>query len=185
MARLRNVFTILIVLIHLCGWTQKTPSVPAPSDPKSQKKKFNLSERLVYGGNFSLNVGTVTLIQVAPQIGLKLKENWTAGVGGNFIYFQQTGYRANVIKGASLWSRYFVSDNLFLYTEGENINREIYDPRKGYYNRNIPVWFVGGGYYNGSRDGFGMSVMLLYDLIDNIYSPYINPVIRVSGLFGF
>lgn len=101
------------------------------------------------------------------------------------MYIKTQGFRAQSMYGWSVWGRQFVTNNIFTMIEFEQLNREVFDPRNGFSRRNVPMLFVGGGIFTGQRQGFGMSLQIMYDLIGDPYSPYINPVIRVGGAFGF
>lgn len=175
----------VFVLVALQGWTQRTPGYNAPSAPRSEKEsqKMTFRERLVFGGGMGASFGLITFVQIAPQVGIRTTKNWINGVGVNYMYFSQNG-NSQSIYGGSVWSRYFVSQNLFLGSEFEVLNREVFSRDIGIHRRNIPILMVGGGYFTGGR-GLGLGIQLYYDLIGDPWSPYRNPIVRAGVLMGF
>lgn len=158
-------------------------SVSTGSEKK--KKPFKLSERLVFAGNMGLSFGNFTYVQASPMVGVKLRPNLTCGVGLDYAFIGAQGYRSQNLYGGNLWSRYFITDNIFLTTQYQALNRELYTPRDGYYRANVNMFFVGGGIFVGDRDGVGATITGMYDVIEDPNSPFSNPVIRIGTAFGF
>jgi hypothetical protein len=142
-----------------------------------KKDKNPLHNRWVWGGNLGGFVGEVSFVQVSPMLGYRLTENFTSGVGLNYILATSQGLTMNVV-GGSVWSRYKVFSNLYLHSEFEQL--QISAKVLGFeaYRANAPVFMLGGGYLQGN---FGVTI--LYDFIQDPDSPYQTPVIRIGGLF--
>lgn len=151
-----------------------------------------LKDRLFVGGDLGLNLGTITFIRLAPIVGVNFSDEFSAGIGPSYQYFQDKRYTPDFqtsIYGGTIFGRYFFLENVFAHSQFELVNLERFaiDPTSTevYSDRvNVPVWFVGGGY--GERAGnTGFFVMVLYDLIQDIYSPYPSDiVVRVGVNFG-
>ena len=182
--------TLFSLIIFLAGLTllhgQKTDEDYTP-DPSSsaQKNKPRFIDRIVIGGNLGASFGTFTFVQIAPQVGYRVTEKWTTGVGANYMYFSSPGYVGQAIYGGSVWSNYVITGGLFATTTYEVLNRNVYEPPLGLHRRNVNVWLVGAGYYSGGESGLGIGIQILYDLIGDPWSPYQNPQIRGGLLFGF
>jgi len=175
---------LLFTLLTLLGSAQRTEddyrsSAPASAQPKP---KVPFRDRLTFGGGLGASFGIITFIQIAPQVGYRTTERWVNGIGVNYMYFNTQG-RSQSIYGASVWSRFFVADGLFLTTEYEMLNREAFTPELGFQRRNVPIWLVGGGYFTGGK-ALRVGIQLLYDLIGDPLSPYGNPVIRGGMMIG-
>lgn len=153
------------------------------SAPTKKKDARTFRERLVFGGGLGVGFGSQTSIQIAPQIGYRTTDRWINGVGINYMYFNANGFSQSIY-GAGVWSRFFVLDGIFLATEFESLNREVYTPQQGVYRRNVPIWLVGAGYFSGG-DGLGVGIQLLYDLIGDPWSPYQSPIVRGGLMLGF
>jgi hypothetical protein len=162
---------------------QKEDYVPERS--KEKEKEWNWKERLVLGGNIGAAFGTITFVQINPQVGLRFTDDLTAGVSANYMYFSQRGFKGQSIMGGGVWARQFVYDFLFVSSEFEVLSLQTYNARGLAQRTTVPVWFVGGGIFQGVRGGFGFTLMAMWDVIDDPNSPYINPIIRVGGGFGF
>lgn len=171
--------SILILSINLDSQAQRF------IDPEENPP---LRERMYYGGNFSLQFGAVTFIDISPLAGAMITERYSAGVGATYQYinfrFHGTGGRS--VYGGRVFNRYNITQNFFGHAELETLNAEYFNVRQDRFERAwIPGAFVGGGYFSpaGARGGF--NIMILYNLMyDNLRSPYDQPyVIRVGFVF--
>jgi hypothetical protein len=150
-------------------------SKKAKNEKEEEKGKFK--DKLTFGGNIGAFFGTNTFINVNPLVGYKVTEKWVAGLGVNYIYYNNIGFQGSLL-GKSIWSRYYLLENIFAHTEFEAI-RYTQSSLAELNKRNVNVALVGLGYQSNY---FGISVM--YDLIQDPYSPYSSPLIRVGGMFG-
>ncbi|MDF2158687.1 hypothetical protein [Algoriphagus sp. CAU 1675] len=145
----------------------------------------SLKDRLYYGGNFGMQFGTITLVDISPLVGVMITPRFSSGLGFTYQYFNDRRYMGGVTSsyGGRIFSRYNVLPNIFLQGEFESINFENYNLVTDRFER---IWsnalFVGGGYFApfGSRGGANFT--FLYNLRhDNRRSPYGEPyVIRVG-----
>jgi hypothetical protein len=62
---------------------------------------------------------------------------------------------------------------------------EIYDFYYYQGRKTIPSLLLGAGYRMPMGDRASMSFLLLFDVIEDRYSPYINPIIEIGFGFGF
>jgi long-subunit fatty acid transport protein len=154
-----------------------------PPIPKKDKAPFWSWEKVYTGGGLGLQFGTVTLINVAPDIGYKITERYSAGVGLRYMYFADKRYippYEQNIYGGSVFNRFIVTNFFFLHGEYEVLN--------GPWNRSFPdqrfnlnnIW-VGGGLSQGSGNA-SIHIMVLWNLNDEHYVP--NPQIRMGVSVG-
>lgn len=157
-----------------------------------QKPKVPFKDRIFVGGNFGLTFGTVTNIEIAPQVGYLLKPNWSAGLGIRYSYYQDNyyvpPYKTNIY-GGLLFSRYVIYKGLFLEGDFEANNFDVYevDPYGNYrtHRQWVPSFLMGGGYSQSMGGNSAFFISVLYDVLQNRYSPYYGvPVIRVGFGFG-
>jgi hypothetical protein len=171
--------SLLLVAISL----QLTYAQPArPADPKPP-----LKDRLYTGGIIGLQFGTVTFIELAPIIGYMVTPKLSAGVGLKYMYYKETAYGttySNSSYGGSIFSRYFLLENLFAHVETEVLNLEVQE-FYGSRRMNITSVFLGGGYRQMLGERSGIDLMILANLNESRYSPYPNPVIRIGMGIGF
>lgn len=169
----------------------------AQDTPPGPKKNFG--QRLVFGGGFGAQFGSVTQVNISPIIGYRVTEKLTAGIGITYIYYkyQYLGYNGAIfneqdhIIGGSLWGEYRVIPQAFLHAEYGILNESI--PKQsanGQYlgetmRYNLNSFLVGGGYYQAMGQNAGMQFSLLWDLIEDPWSPYSNPIIRIGFAAGF
>ncbi|MBP7464236.1 MAG: hypothetical protein KA793_07850 [Bacteroidales bacterium] len=155
-------------------------------------------QRIFYGGNFGMNFGTVTVLDISPEIGYRISNRLSAGLGATYIY-----YRDNVSDEVfNIWGlRQFASftlikdfsnilpfgtetGGLLLYGELNSMN--LYN---SFLNPSEPgrYWVVSplaGPAYQlriGARSY--MLIMLLYNFNETTRSPLDNPVFRITLQF--
>jgi hypothetical protein len=162
---------------------------PAPQPLPAVGAGERFRDRLFFGGNFGLQFGTQTIIEVAPIVGYRLTDRLAAGVGGKYIYYRFRSapfeYSTNMY-GGSVFARYNILENLFAYTEYEILNLDAPDPLNPYALRrtNVTSVFVGGGYRQLLGTRSSLNLMLLYNLNESTNSPYQNPILRIGFGFG-
>ncbi len=156
-------------------------------------------DRIVFGGNLGLQFGTSTIIDVSPIIGYKLTPKVLTGIGIKYLYYKtqyQYLYQNVVITqsyssntyGGSLFGRFYVTDNFFAHVEYEVLNMDVPNDLNyyaDYMRSNVTSFFVGGGYSQPLGTNASMGIALLYNLTEEKYTPYPNPIIRVGFGFGF
>lgn len=153
--------------------------------------KESFWDKTYFGGNFGLQFGDQTVIDINPMMGYKLTEKLSVGVTATYIYYRFTNpYFTNVkyssnIYGGSIFSRYYFFENVFGHVEGEVLNLEVPDNfLQRYVRKNIFGFYVGGGYRQPMGERSSLNILLLYNLNEDRNSPYQNPIIRIGFGFG-
>jgi len=174
-----------------------------------KQKGFDAS-RLIFGGGFGFGFGNVTNINIAPAVGYRISDRFSAGIGMGYQYVRvknyypvfdasyNTVYRpftANVYS-PSLWTRYILWNNVFAHIEYEHNFMSF----KEYYNnytvsndiltRNVnysaPSILVGGGIRHPISDRVSIIFQGLYDILPDKNSPYRGTIaFRFGILAGF
>src|SRR4051812_19764764 len=80
---MKNYLLILLVM-GFCSAVSAQYSEP-PRDPEVKSGGLDKS-KLFIGGNFGLNFGNYTLVNVSPQLGYRFNDYFAAGAGVNFLY---------------------------------------------------------------------------------------------------
>lgn len=150
------------------------------------------SKRLVFGGNLGLQFGTVTAIDLSPQIGYKVTDRLTPGIGISYQFYsdnRRVGYEFKThIYGGKTFVSYLLLENVLAHVEYEALSLEsVYfktnyvptDPDR-YWSHNL---FVGGGYSHPIGAKGSIFLLVLYNLNEDINSPYTNPVVRIGFNF--
>jgi hypothetical protein len=175
--------------------------VPVFLYAQREEEELRPIDRLFFGGNFGMQFGTITSIEISPLIGYYITPKFSAGVGARFEYFKDKGYYApyeTTIYGGNIFTRYIIISNLgeglniglntgiFLQAEYEALSLEkaYFEPPYTEDGRFIVhSVLIGGGIIQplGPRSAFLLSV--LYNLNETARSPYSNPIIRVGFTF--
>jgi hypothetical protein len=184
------IFTVLVLSGGLiqAQWEEKPP----------------LRDRIFFGGNFGLQFGTVTNIEISPLAGIYLTPRLAMGPGIRYEYYK-SNYPGFVpyethIYGGTVFARYMVIKNLseavglglnfgiFGHAEYEILSLEsryfeIGAPPDAEGRFNLHSVLLGGGIYQpiGRRAGF--LIMILWNLNETASSPYSNPIFRIGFNF--
>lgn len=159
------------------------------TERKENQSSKNFTDNLFFGGNFGLQFGSQTYIELAPLIGYKITERLSAGLGLKYIYYKikdnysTLNYSTNSYGGGP-FARFTLFEGLFLHGEYEILNLEVPDLYNNLIRENITSVFLGGGYRQMIGDRSSIDFLLLYNINDNRNSPYVNPVIRIGFGFG-
>lgn len=169
----------LLFILFICtvslNFAQEDDYVPEEKEP--------IKDRIRLGGGMSLWFGNETFVFLAPQLSYKVRNNLYAGVGLSYTYYslQSANYSFH-FGGASLFSRYFLFDQLFLHAELETLRGEwdqtIPDPF------NIYNLYGGVGYSQSLGGAASVNMTLLYNFNQGPYSPYQNPQFRLGFNLG-
>lgn len=143
---------------------------------------------IVFGGNFGLQFGTTTVIDISPNIGYQFNKYLLVGSGLSYQYFHTTyqGYSdSRNIFGWRLFAEPSFIQNIVGHVEYEMLNMRVPVYDGGYKREWINSLLVGGGYRLMISETAYSSCTILWNVIDNPNSPYQNPIIRVGFGFGF
>jgi hypothetical protein len=168
------------------------------------EEKPSLRDRIFFGGNFGLQFGTVTNIEISPLAGIYLTPRLAVGPGIRYEYFK-SNYPGYVpydthIYGGTVFARYMVirdmsnavglglNFGIFGHAEYEMLSLEsryfkIGAPPDAEGRFTLHSILVGGGLYQpiGRRGGF--LIMVLWNLNETANSPYSNPIFRIGFNF--
>ena len=130
---------------------QQQSSNAAPQREKSKSEAIPFKDRLMVNGNFGLQFGDITLIDLSPMVGYKFSDRFVAGPGVMYQYLGLKNYGSYHIYGGKVFGRAAVFEKIFAHTEYELLNlprltqnpatKEIDETRT-----NISSLLVGGGY---------------------------------------
>ena len=156
-----------------------------------------LTERLFFGGNFSLQIGSITNIEVAPVIGLWVFPRLAVAAGPNYRFYKDWDGKTNIYGGRSYIQLVIFRDldkfipmgthtSLFLHGEDEMLSMESkywnnvsYNPKRFIINTVL----AGAGLSEQIGSRASVNIMFLWTLNDPGYPIYSNPVIRIGFVF--
>ncbi len=153
---------------------------------EKSKAKQSFKEKLFFGGGLGFQFGNVTAIDVSPIIGYRLTPKFHAGVGLSYSYYNYSNLGVSASNySASIFTRFFLLDNIFAHGEVEALNAKVftsYNPEQSY-RKWIDSYLIGGGYFQRIGERSGMYIMVLWNLNENEFTPYNNPIVRIGFAF--
>lgn len=153
-------------------------------EEENTEVKKPLNEKIFFGGDFGIQLGTYTFINLSPQIGYNVTNFFAVGVGSNFMYFRdgfQKFQSANY--GGAVFTELYPFNFLVLHAETQLMNVADFD------NSGNPfrVWnlalLAGGGYRQKFGENGAVNYLILWDFNQNEYSVYTNPIFRICFYF--
>lgn len=188
---MKSLITCLLLTLSISTYSQE-----------NKESRVPFSERIIFGGGLGLQFGTLTFIDISPVIGYKLTPKLEAGIGLTYKYYrykdfyfdQTTGEKFDLkshMYGGSLYSRYHILENIFTHVEFERLRYSFEDISSvgGQIIRNpthtyINSLFVGGGLRQRITAKSYFFILALWNLTEQEYTPYNNPVLRMGVLLG-
>jgi len=179
----RPLFRIIVVIIISLFF-----SINTSAQQKNIENKGSFKDRIFLGGNLGLQFGTITLIEISPLLGYKITDDFSAGIGFTYQYYKDTrfnpDYSTNIF-GGRIFARYYIYQDFFAHSEVEVLNYDAYYwPSNDKDNITITNVLVGGGYNQHVSQRASVSIMILWNLNEDINSLYSNPIFRVGFNVG-
>jgi len=196
----KHIFSILALIMlskNACGQVDSvyTGEIKGTNDKKKQVKndRFrSFRDNITYGGIimpgfFASRYGNVFYLTANPNIGYRLTEDFTAGLGLNYSYTSiknQSGKYSQSIYGPSVFGRYKIFNRAFLLLQYDKLNQPDY-----FSGTNKRIWvdylYAGGGYFQSFGQNAGIIYSILYNLTPGRNSIYSNPLIQIGFVAGF
>ena len=165
---------VLVFMCSVAGFAQTDSTDTYQQEPSGP----SFFERITVGGNFGLQFGTVTFIDVSPTFGYRFTDRFTAGPGITYRYLKYRGFEPSSLYGGRLFARQRIGQQFFVQSEYESLNTEYYtgDPGRPFTRTWVPGFFVGGGLFQPIGRRAAIIVAALYNLTyDATRSPYNSP----------
>jgi hypothetical protein len=172
-------------LIIVC-FLLSTFFVHAQQDSTDTSDKPPLSERVFFGGDLGLVFGTNTLIDISPLVGYQLTPSLSIGGGPIYQYYKintgRTDFETTIYGGRGIM-RYYFSDEFFAHVEYQKISVERVSQFTNELQRVwVPLGLVGGGYLYQVGNNTYLSIQVLFDIIDDVNSPYNSSTFFRGGI---
>ncbi len=165
-------FTFVLCLICFCSIAQEENQV------SEGQANGNFFDKVFVGGNFGLQFGNVTFIDVSPLVGYRFTNRFSAGPGITYRYFKLRGFEGTSTYGGSLFARHIIGSQFFAQVQYESLNT-VYpslDTPNALERGWVPGFFLGGGIFQPLGRKGAVTLAAMYNLIyDNVRSPYGSP----------
>lgn len=156
-----------------------------------------LKERMFYGGSFSLQLGTITNIEISPVAGLWVLPRLGIAAGPTYRFYKYISDKTNIY-GGRIYAQYVffrdmdrivplgIHTSLFMHVEDEMLSLES----KFWQNVSLkPKRFMintvlaGAGLSQQIGEKASINIVVLWALNDSGYEIYSNPEVRFSFVF--
>ena len=156
-----------------------------------------LRERIFFGGDFGLQFGTYTDIEIAPVVGLWVLPRVAFAAGPEYRYYAIKNYGSTSIFGGRVYSQLVLIQDinniipagihlgLFVHAEDEiqSFESDFWDNTQAGSERfNVNALLVGGGISQPMGRRRSLNIIALWAL-DDPYGIYNSPEIRISFTF--
>ncbi len=193
-AKVKKYFYPLLLLV-LCAFLQSkaqrdsvfygnrpvNPKLEARANPEYQPWK----EKVTYGGNFQVWLGTSSFVYLAPSVGFIPVKNLNVGVGFIYNYTSMQSYYGNYsqsIFGGHSFIRYTIADAYFLQMQFDKLRQpnlySIHSEDKIW----IDYYLLGGGFRRPIGDKAALLTSIMYNLKPDPLSIYYNRFIIQFGI---
>lgn len=141
------------------------------------ESKPSLKDKLYTGGNIGLsgNFSNYFSFRVSPILGLKLTPKVYTGLGIEYSYTSDKRYNPKVSAndyGARFFAQYNILPQFFAHAEYACYSYDSYYLNIKSDRVFVPYLLLGGGYRKQINDRSFFSVRVLFDVIQDGYSPY-------------
>jgi hypothetical protein len=120
--------TLIFLLLLTASAYAQQDSLFVKRNREEFKEKPAWTEKITFGGNFGLQFGRITQINISPLIGYRITDKFVAGGGPSYIY---TSYKysnglkvENTILGGRAFAQHVVFENLAVRGEFEYLSIE-------------------------------------------------------------
>lgn len=153
-----------------------------PSAIKTTPERNFSWDKVMVGGNVGAQFGDITIVEISPTIGYKVTENLLSGFGARYIYVNERFFTPYNIYGGAAFSQYAIFEQFVLHAEMEYLSIPSFSGSGERNNFLSPL--VGGGFRYSIGGNNIANFLILFNLNDDIDSPYSNPIIRINLGFG-
>jgi hypothetical protein len=156
-----------------------------------------LKERIFFGGNFSLQLGTMTNIEASPVIGLWILPRLAVATGPCYTFYKFDRVKTDIFGGRA-YAQFVVmrdldkliplgtSTSIFLHIEDEVLSLESIPWGNTSVSTKrfiVNTVLAGAGVSQQIGKRASLNLMFLWPLNDSGYEIYSNPEIRVGFVF--
>lgn len=185
---MKNILTLLLLLIIFSSNSYSQNDNEIINLSENQKEESNFKNKFFSGGNFGIQFGTITLIDISPLIGYNITEKFAAGAGITYQYYKDSNYDFKInVFGGRLFARYYIFEKIFLHSEVEYLRYNYNASQSSWSNDKVDItnFLVGGGYRQWLGGNLYATLIVLWNLNESEYSLYNNPIIRIGINAGF
>jgi hypothetical protein len=182
--------SILMILIMFLS------AIPL-SGQQSNEEIPPLKDRLFYGGNFALQLGTYTNIEVSPVIGLWLLPRLAIAAGPSYRFYKFGNEKTDIYGGRTYLQFVVLKDldkfiplgihtSIFLHCEDEflSLQSDFWENTSVNTKRFIiNTILAGGGISQQIGQRSSINFIVIWALNDSGYNIYSNPEIRIGFVF--
>jgi hypothetical protein len=180
----------LLLFVLILGFNIPSYAQFGQPDSKQSDNDFKMSNRLYIGGGLGFGMSSYsTSVWITPVIGYRLSPSVDIGTRLSYNFYSSTYYTQKYSThnyGGALFARYylFFFNDLFLHAEYEALSYQYgYPTVNGDIEKRrewISGFFIGGGYRQWIGSNAFVGITVLWNVLDDLNSPYSNPIFRIG-----
>jgi hypothetical protein len=197
-----KIVKLLIICILLLSTGNISSQVKRDSTKNREKPRSGKLDNFVFGGFIGLQVGTITLVDISPNVGYYITPKVLTGIGLTYEYYSQKWFGTRIsssIYGGRIYNEYSFFENIGVKTrmrsnfaifshveyEALSLNRDFSDTQSS--GKTDRFWLhgilIGGGLKQMVGKRASLNISILYNIIQDKRSPYDNPLMRIGFYF--
>lgn len=184
-----NFYRILLTLLVILSVGFSSIAASPLFDDEEDVRDLPIKERFFIGLSAGASFSSLeTSVVVSPLLGYRFTNRLAAGIGGTYQYYYDKsfgGLFSTHIYGYSVFARFLIIPQIFVYGEFESLNMtsrgtQIGEPQRIWENN----YLLGPGYRIkiGRKAYFNIMVLYNFNQSSSIY--FQNPIFRFNIEFG-
>ena len=165
---------LAVFTINITGQSSRADSTQAIIIEEQGQQKPPFKEKLYLGGNLGLSFGTYTNVIIAPVLGIRWSKRLSSEVSVEYNYTKDSRYDTDYTYnqyGGRVSSQVFIIPQIYAHAEFAGLSMEQYYVT-GKERHFVPFLYLGGGFSQNIGGRSSMSFRIMFDVLNNEYSPY-------------
>ncbi|MEG2070119.1 MAG: hypothetical protein RR034_01945 [Bacteroidales bacterium] len=187
---MKRIWMIMVIILASLQFSiAQYEDVPLPKSLKAitpREEKSDRKIKFLAGGNFGLQFGNYTAVEISPQFGIYPVDWLLVGVGGTYMFSWDSYYKIPCHTfGFNAYLQGYIWKRLILHVGYEYLNYPIFYVDKTMTRHDLHSVVVGAGYRQYVTDRVSVYGLLLFNVYQSsdYYTRDFVPIVRFGVNF--